>query len=598
MAGISDLFGRQGVVEQLLLWGYVNAVIQALGSPALDLLTQGVNERTPVVPVDPATAADLAARGIITVHAGQAEAARGGVNASRWAELVELHTIRLSPADLATAVLRSYMTEAEAQAQAKPQGVTPPMLAILKDLAGDGIAPVDAARALQRGFITEHGAGAASTSYEQAIRESRLHDKWGPVLHQLAAVLLSPADAAEAVVRNFLTRAEGTSTAERQGVDRTTFDTLVALSGDAPGPQQLAEALRRHLIPEHGAGAGSTSFTQGIAEGRLADKWAGVIKGLAQIWPTPTDALDAQVKGQLTDAEGRALYAELGGAPQFHDWLLATIGESPTPLEAGALAARGIIAEHGVGPAVLSYDQAVRESRYRNKWGPAYRQLAKHLPPPGTVATMLAHRSITAAQAHKYLADYDMDPPVAAAYIAQAEYEAVSDYRGLTESTVVSMYANHLVTREQAAAILAGLHTSPGAIRLLLDYADQRYLVDSIQRSVQRIAQLYVGRKIGEATAKSSLLALKIPVATVDDILADWTAQARASVHTLTPAQVIDAWHFKVISQDEATAELEALGYTAYDAWILLSVKAKAPQPGKPAREVAPPPGQVIPGVT
>ena len=598
MSGISDLFGKQGVVEQLLLWGYVNAVVQALGAPALQLLTEDVNARTPVVQLDPATAADLAARGIITVDAGRAEAARSGVNASRWAELIELHTVRLSPADLATAVLRSYLTEAEAQAAAKPQGVTPAMLKTLQDLAGDGIAPVDAARALQRGFIPEHGAGPASIAYDQAIRESRLHDKWGPVLHQLATQLLSPADAASAVVRNFLTRADGTSTAGKQGVDRTTFDTLVALSGDAPGPQQLAEALRRGLVPLEGTGVASVSFTQGIAEGRLADKWAPVIRGLAQIWPTPTDALDAQLKGQISDAEGTALYTKLGGDLEFHDWLLASIGDSPTPLEAAVLAARGIIAEHGTGPNVLSYEQAVKESRYRNKWGPAYRALGKHIPAPSTVATMLAHRSLTEAQAHKYLLENDMDPEVAAAYVAQADYEATSDFRGITEASVIGMYTAHLIDRAQATKILSALHTSAEAVTMLLDYADQRYQIDTIQRSVQRIAQLYTGRKIGEPTAKSALLALKIPVSTVDTILADWTEQARANVRTLTPTQVVDAWYYKIIDQVEAMTELEAIGYTRYDAWVVLSNKAKSPLPDKPGREVAPPPGQVIPGVT
>lgn len=598
MSGIGDLFGKQGVIEQLLLWGYVNAVIQALGAPALQLLTEGVNERTPVVQLDPATAADLAARGIITVDAGKAEAARSGVNAARWAELVDLHTIRLSPADLATAVLRSYMTQADAEAQARPQGVTPPMLGILADLAGDGIAPVDAARALQRGFIPEHGAGAASTSYDQAIRESRLHDKWGPVLHDLATALLSPPDAASAVVRNFLSQAAGEKVAAQQGVDAATFQTMVHLSADAPGPQQLAEALRRGLIHAAGTGAASTSFQQGIAEGRLADKWTDVIKGLAQIWPTPTDALDAQLKGQITEAQGTELYQKLGGDLQFHDWLLASIGDSPTPLEAAVLAGRGIIAEHGLGPQALSYDQAVKESRYRNKWGPAYRQLAKHIPAPSTIATMLAHRSLTDAQAHEYLAENLMDPPVAAAYLAQADYEATSDYRGLTASAAVSMYANHLIDRAQATKILAALHTSDTAVTMLLDYADQRYQIDSVQRSVQRIAQLYVARKIGESTAKAALITLKIPVATVDDILADWTAQANASVHTLSASQIVDAWYYTSIDQGEAMEALQAIGYTAYDAWVLLSNKAKGPIPGKPPREIAPPPGQVIPGTT
>lgn len=598
MAGIGDLFGKQGVVEQLLLWGYVNAVIQALGSPALELLSQEVSARTPVVAVDPATAADLAARGIITVSAGHAEAAKSGLNTGRFDELVELHTVRLGPADLATAVLRDYMTLAAAEAQARPQGVTPAMLTTLINLAGDGIAPVDAARALQRGFIAEHGTGPASTSYDQAIRESRLHDKWGPILKDLAHVLLSAPDAAAAVVRNFVTQGDGLKIAAQQGVDAATFQTMIHLSGDAPGPQQLAEALRRGLVPATGTGPASVSFQQGIAEGRLANKWTDVIKGLAQLWPTPTDALDAALKGQISDAEGRDLYVRLGGDVQFYPWLLASIGDSPTPLEAAVLAARGIIAEHGTGPAVLSYDQAVKESRYRNKWGPAYRALGKHLPPPSTITTMLAHRAISEADAHKYLADADMDPPVAAAYLAMADYEATSDWRGLTEAAVVDLYVAHLVDRVQATTMLEALHVSAAAVTQLLDYADQRYQISSITRSVQRIASLFTGRKIGVAAAKSALLALKIPVATVDEVVDGWQAEAAVSVRTLTPAQIVDAWYYKAISQGEAIAELQALGYTPYDAWILLSNKAKGPIPGKPPREVAPPAGTVTPGVT
>ena len=60
MAGISDLFGRNGVLEQLLLWGVINQVISALASPAFTVLTQEVNARSPEQVIDPATAADLA----------------------------------------------------------------------------------------------------------------------------------------------------------------------------------------------------------------------------------------------------------------------------------------------------------------------------------------------------------------------------------------------------------------------------------------------------------------------------------------------------------------------------------------------------------
>ena len=598
MAGISDLFGRNGVLEQLLLWGVINQVISALASPAFTVLTQEVNARSPEQVIDPATAADLAARGIVTVTAAAGEAARSGLDAARFGQLADLHTVRLSPGDLATAVLRSYVSLGEAQSAARPQGVTAAMLDVLVNLAGDAPGPQQLAEGLRRGLVPRSGRGPNEVSFEQGIAESRLHDKWAPLIDALSVQLLTPADAASATVRNFLSPEEAAGIARQNGVPPATFATLVSLSADSPGPQQLAEALRRGLISLAGKGTHSTSFEQGIAEGRLADKWAPVIQGLSQLWPTPADALDAALKGQITDADGRALYERLGGDLQFYPWLLATIGDSPTPLEAAVLAARGIIAEHGTGPNVLSYDQAVKESRYRDKWGPAYRKLSNHIPAPSTLVTMLAHRNIDEATAHTLLLQNDMTEQLAAAYVSEAEYEAISDYRGITESAVIDMYIAHTINRDMAVQLLGVLHVSTQAAGLLLDYADMKYAIDSINRSVSRIATLFTGRKIGVATARNALAGLQIPAGTIDQIIQDWELAAAADVKTLTATQIVDAWYYGILTVADAIADLGAIGYSPYDAWTLLSLKAKGPLPGKPPRIVAPPAGAVIPGVT
>lgn len=598
MAGLGDLFGRNGVLEQLVLWNVLGQVVGVTLQPALAQLGEDTWARHPVQVLDPATAADLAARGIITVSAGQSEAARSGIDGTRFGQLLNLHTVRLAPADLATAVLRSYLTEAQAQAIAAPQGVDASMLATMVNLAGDAPGPDQLAAALRRGLIKQDGTGAAAVTYEQGIAEGRLHNKWGPLLYDLTAALLSPADAASAVVRNFLASDAGTALAAKQGVDAATFQTMVQLSGDAPGPQQLAEALRRGLISRAGTGAKATSFEQGIAEGRLADKWAPVIQGLSQLWPTPTDALDASVKGVFSAADGQALYERLGGDPQFYSWLLWSIGDSPTPLEAAALASRGIIPWDGTGPDVTSYAQAVKESRYRDKWADSYKRLAEHIPPPSTLVSMYAHRNIDEATAHALLLQNDMSPDLAAAYIAEADYEAVSDYRGLTQAAVIDMYVSHTVSRDQAAQLLGVLHVSDQAAGLLLDYADMHYVITAINASVSRLQTLFVGRKISAQTAGDALNKLGIPPTEAESLIADWEITAAANVKILTEAQIADAFYYGIISQDEAINDLGAVGYTPYDSWVLLSNKIKAPLPNPPPRIAAAPVGAVIPGVT
>lgn len=598
MAGLGDLFGRNGAVEQLLLWGVVNQVLQNLAQPALTALAQDVNHAHPEQALDPVTAAEAAARHMLTQAQATDEAARGGIDAQRFATLLDLHKVRIPPAGLAEAVLRSYLTEGQAEEQARPQGIDQSQLRVLKDLAGDAPGPQDAARALQRGIIGEHGRGAGAVSYEQAIAESRLHDKWGPMLRQLQHQLLSAPDAASAVVRNFLPSDQARNLAEKQGIDAATFQTMVHLSADAPGPLQLAEALRRGAIPAEGTGPGSTSFQQGIAEGRLADKWAPVIRDLAKLWPTPVDALDAQVKGQLSEQEGAALYERLGGDPQFHGWLLHSIGEGPTPLEAAVMNARGIIPEHGTGPASTSYDQAVRESRYRNKWTQAYRHLARYHVTAGEVITFLAHAAITRERAIQLLTALDMDPETIAAFINEAEITELSEFRGLTQQAVLDLYHAHLIDAGLATQILTTLHVTPRSAQLLLDYTDLRVATDYIKRAVTRIGTLFTSHKITAQTAAASLTDLGVPAASTEQILAEWEITAAASVRILTETQIVDAWYYQILDTADAVSELTAIGYTDYDAWVLLSLKAKGPLPGRPDRTAQPPQGAVRPGTT
>lgn len=605
MAGLGDLFGRNGVLEQLVLWRVFGQVLESLFAPFFTALQQDAMARDPLVALPADVIADAVVRGFVTEADGLAEARRSGIDAGRFATLTERARVRLAPADAATAVLRDYLTEAEGLAAVKPQGVDAGVFATMVDLAGDAIGPQDAARALLRGLIPEAGSGPASVSFEQAIRESRLHNKYAPIVRELARVLLSPPDAASAVVRNFLDHQAAAELARQQGVDAETFTTMTHLAADAPGPQQLAEALRRGLIAADGTGPDSTSFLQGIAEGRLADKWAPVIRGLAQLWPSPVDAIDALVKGQIPADEGKALFERLGGDPQFYPWLLSSAGEGPTPLEAAQMAARGIIPWHGTGPDVTSFDQAVKESHYRDKWTDAYRLISEYVPAPGEVTTWLEHQLVTHDQAAAWLAKRDIPADVIALYTSEADYEAISDYRGLTQGAVLDMYYGHLITKDNATQILGLLHVTEQAAALLLQDVDLRQVIDSIQRSVQRIASLYTGRKITTETAKAALSKLQIPPDSVEQIIQTWELQAAASVKTLTESQIVDAWYYQVFSpasqadnQAEAIALLEAIGYTAYDAYVVLSVKAKGPLPNPPARQIGAPPGAVIAGTT
>jgi hypothetical protein len=598
MADLGELGGAFAYLESFFLWQIIGQVASTMLSPAFNALQQDALKAHPNMVITP----DVLARAVVQTFMSKAEAtseaARSGVDAKRFDILLKMADIRLQPAELAEAVLRSYTTRADAIEQAKLQGVSPDRFDILALLAGDGIGPQQAAEARRRGYIKPSGTGPASTSYEQAIAESRLHNKWGDVLYKLTQAILSPQDAAQAVVRNFLPAEHGAAIAALNGVDETQFATMVSLAGDAPSPTDLTVALRRKLIPRDSGNPDKPGFVQGIQQGRLADKWIHMIEALAQEWPTPTDALEARLVGQVTTDESKQLYAKFGGDPQYWQLLYDTRGEAPTPLELGVLANRGAIKWDGLGADKTSFSQGFHEGRWRNKWEDAYRHLAQYRPPESTIMLFLSHGVITNDQAADELAKLGMDKTAIKWFIDEAHLEAYSDYRGATVNTVLTAYHEQIIAHDQALAILTDLHVDPLAANILLELQDIQRAFEAVNNAISRIRTLYASRKITIQTVKQALADVGVDGTQIEGIVKSWQIENSVSVKVLTEVQIVDATVEGILTPAEGLTELENIGYTPFDAWVLMSLKVKGALPGKPAKGPAPPQDQVIPGTT
>lgn len=598
MAGFTDLFGKDGALYQLVLWNVVGQAITAMAQPAFTALTQDVAAKHPNFVLTPDLLAHAVVSTFIDKAAATADAAKSGIDSARFDVMLELAQVRIQPADLAEAVLRSYMAKGAAETEAAQQGIDSKRFEVLTLLAGDGIGPQQAAEARRRNIIAADGMGPDSTSYAQAIAESRLHNKWGPVLFDLTRALLSPPDAASAVVRGFIDNATGVAVAALSGVDEKQFAIMVQLAGDAPSPTELSVALRRGVIPYDSGSADVPGFLQGIRQGRLADKWAGMIQALAQEWPTPTDALEARLVGQIPTDESKALYERFGGDPDYFQLLLDTRGEAPTPLELGVLANRGAIKWDGLGPDKTSFSQGFHEGRWRDKWEDAYRKLAEYRPPESTIILFLTHGVINSEQAADLLSALGMTQEQIAWFVDEAHLEAYSEYRGATVSDILDAYHEQILNAEQAAQILTDLHVDPKAAQIMLELKDVQRAFAAIGNAVARVRSLFAARKIRLDTAQNAITSLGIDPASIASIIKSWQIENSISVKLLTETQIVDAWELQIMSDDDALTELTNIGYTPYDAWVLLSIKAKQPLPNKPEQGPAPPQSQVIPGTT
>lgn len=498
MAGLGDLFGKNSIFEQLFVWGVLNQVISALGSPYFEQLTQDVNAAHPVAELTPVDLAQLVVREFVTPGQGREAAKRSGIDADRFDQLVELATPRLSPADLAQLVVR--------------------------------------------GFITAESAAAE---------------------------------------------------AQRSGWDVDRLNLLTDIAADAPAPGDLAVALRRKIIPEDAASPSTPSFAGGIREGRLGNKWIPMIKALAVQWPTPTDALNALLEGQISEGDARELYQRFGGDLDYFTMLFNSRGNAPTPVEALDLLNRGIITERGTGPASTSYEQAFLEGPWRNKWLEPFLALRRYVTPPRSVVAMVRDGAYTDAQAADALAKSGLDAADITAYLSEAHQVAAATEKDLTQTAVLDLYDARIIAQSEAHGLLVALGYSSDNATYLIELRDLRRSIGAVNTAVSRVHTLYTGHKIKRDAALDLLGRLGVPADQTADLIKTWDLEAGANVKQLTEAQIIAAWDKKVIDDDEAASELISIGYTPYDAWVLMSTKKGEPQPGKPPR--GPSPVGVIP---
>jgi hypothetical protein len=410
--------------------------------------------------------------------------------------------------------------------------------------------------------------GAVLAPYEQALTNQ--------VMAATPLVPLSPADLALAVIRAELDEPAAAGEAAMSGLNAERFHTLTRLTGNAPPPEEMAIALRRGFVD-------AATYLRGIRQGMLRDEWAELTKRLATADPSPVTPLLAELKGQADHATAVGLYEHFGGNPEHYELAYNTEGAGPSPLEAAEAARRGMIPWDGVGAGVTSFAQAVHESAYRNKWLDTFRALAQYLPPPRTITAMYREGSLTLAQATELYQKAGLPSDMIVAYLASGSHQKTAHHKALAETTVLELYHDRLIAGPEAATMLEALgYTAPEAA-FILSVKDMQVGQKFLATAVGRVHSLYVGHKIGRTEAVNALGHMGLDPTGISDLTGIWDWERSANVKVLTPAEVATAFFEKIIDQPTAQAEIEGMGYTPFDAWLILSNRLKTPLPGRPA---------------
>jgi hypothetical protein len=401
----------------------------------------------------------------------------------------------------------------------------------------------------------------------------------------------TPIDAGQAagmVARGLQTTADVDSDVSASGVNSERFQRLVNAARNSPGLSDVVAAYHRGLVSQGDGDPTTPSLTGAFADAGIRPEWWPILEAASTQLPSWQAALNADLQGQLTREQAKDWFVKAGGDPDAYQWLYDSNGQAPTPSQALELLNRGIIPQSGTGPESTSYEQAFLEGPWRNKWLQPFLALREYLPPPRTVTAMYREGSLSKAEATDLLIKQGLSADLAAKYLISGDSQAAQTSKDLTQSAVIGLYEARVIAQADAQQLLEALGYDETNAAFLIQLADLRRTISAVNTAVSRVHSLYTGHKIDKATASQVLLELQVPADQVADILSVWTLEASVNVKTLTPAQIADAWSNNIIDQHEAIAELQAVGYTPYDAWVLLSIKNKQALPDKPPQGPAP----------
>lgn len=392
---------------------------------------------------------------------------------------------------------------------------------------------------------------------------------YGQSLHSpllaLREDVLSPADAALAVLRSEMTQAAGEAKAALSGVTAADFATLVLNTGEPPGAVELMEALRRRFI-------NVARFTHGIEQSRIRNEWVDVLLALRYSPMSIADAVQGVVQNHLSAADAATIADANGLEPGQIATLIENAGEPLSRTELEQLYNRGEID-------LATVQQGLRESRLKNKYIDDAVLLHVRLPEPRQVVSMISKGVLTAEQAAAYLLESGFSQETAANLIAEGTATKLGAHKDLTVGEIRTLYTDKVFTGSQATDALTTLGYTNVEAAFLIQSWDMLAFAAITRQAVGAIRTRFVSRKLDWQTAAADLTALGIPDAAIAQYQQVWTIEQSARIATLSEAQIVKAHKDGLISGQDAHDRLTTMGYADGDANILLGVAPDAAVP-------------------
>lgn len=394
--------------------------------------------------------------------------------------------------------------------------------------------------------------------------------------------------------------------AAKSGLGAKQFKTLVGVTGMAPDMTLLFEMIRRQVID-------AGQLTEGIKQGDIKDEWIPFVEKMRYAPPSPIDLVQAALRGinpedavsgsfGVSGAGGTGPASDsyvaakkwagnlglepagwVGGNPDWFDMLYSVAGRPPGPVELAHAALRGFIPWTGTGADAVTFEQGIAESDVKTKWTGILRQLSTYYPPPGTVNSLLVHGGITREQAASYYAADGIPPEIADAYAHLAEVEQITQDKALAKGDILTLVQEQLIPDDEALTALAQIGYTDGNAAALVKMAHWRYSYEALRSAVRTIGRYYATWKINATGATNALIALGLETGQAAELVKQLEVQRATTSPLPTGASIASAFNYGVIDQSTAMGMLNDLGYSPWNAWLVLSTRKHGPLPDEPS---------------
>ena len=343
-----------------------------------------------------------------------------------------------------------------------------------------------------------------------------------------------------------------------------------------------------------GSAAGNDSiqqiFTWGVLYGLTGSVFDPVNTEIAQeVWEGAVGtglhrALSADllavmvVRGWLDEATGQAEAAKTGIDPTDFGRMVNN-ARNPIAPEEAAVALRRQIIPLDAAPGLVSFNNAIQEGNLGDQWGPVIQQLATQIPSPADILRGALQAQVPAG----------VDPR---ALYTQVGGEATDPNTGFDWYTFLFNTEGSAPTPNEAGVMAkrgdipwgdgsdGPVIEGPGAVSFHQAFLEGPWrnkweaafkALTVYIPPVRSIATLLKSGAITVAQATAYYEQQGVPPALADAYIAAASSSKTATAKNLNESLVVQLFLDKLITETDATTRLEALGYTASEAALLLS---------------------------